>query len=506
MYFNSKELKMLKENNLGQIKDTIPPEFAYQNKVVPLEINKNILKVGIHQGNQKVIEDLEFITGMQINYVELSEDEIIKLLKSQYGDLKFCVPTTHELGEFVQVEKDKESESNGILRREIDELSVVSLVNKIITGAIETKASDIHIEAYEDQFRVRYRRDGILQEVLNPPVEKKRAIISRLKIMADLDIAEKRRPQDGRIRVRRGDRIIDIRVSTLPTDFGEKMVLRILDKSQLNLDLSKLGFEENMITLYKKAIESPYGMILVTGPTGSGKTTTLYATLNNLNSPEVNILTIEDPIEYNLNGINQSQVRSDIGFTFANALRSFLRQDPDIIMVGEIRDQETAEIAIRSALTGHLVLSTLHTNNAPDTLTRLLDMDQEPFLISSSVRMVIAQRLLRTICEHCKTEDPEPDKLNHLIESFVDDLKDITFYKGKGCHQCNQTGYLGRTAVFEVMPITQVIAEAINRRATAQELKTIAITEGMCTLQKSAILKLQMGITTIAEIVRETEI
>jgi type II secretory ATPase GspE/PulE/Tfp pilus assembly ATPase PilB-like protein len=558
-------------------------------------------------GDLQLLNDLEFFLGKHIQAVEMPEHEILRMLGEIYGTKPLQNDVVNpQRNEFQVLTKDQDHQQEPELDKEVDDQSVVSLVNRIITEAIEQGVSDVHIEAYEREIRVRYRIDGVLKDVLHPPLGKKHAIISRLKIMADLDIAEKRRPQDGRIRVRRGTadfdklsqrgklsqpsggelvepRVIDIRTSTLPTDFGEKVVLRILDKSRLNLDLTRLGFEEQELQSFKKAISSPFGIILVTGPTGSGKTTTLYATLNELNSPELNILTIEDPIEYNLHGINQSQVRSDIGYTFAKALRAFLRQDPDIIMVGEIRDQETAEIAIRAALTGHLVLSTLHTNDAPSAITRLLDMGLEPFLVSSSVKMVIAQRLVRKICEHCKVEDekevsvtpsrfhnelrtrggaekkahgslsekskeasvtekkahgkfPEnhsgsnsaPPRLHSFlgkqdgvtnsllasglsalgIEETVDEhgrINDFTFYKGRGCQQCHDTGYRGQVAVFEVMPITQRIAEKIHRRATAQEMKEEACREGMRTLRQSAINKLRQGITTVQEVLRETE-
>jgi type IV pilus assembly protein PilB len=485
----------------------LPAEFAQRKRIVPIECRDNLLRIGFEgDADSRTLRDVEFLTGMAVEPVRLTEQELSEGLERLYGnEIPVHSPVQSDLGEFQVLEKQKEKSDNGDLRRELDERSVVSLVNQIITNAIDSRASDIHIESYEGEFRVRYRRDGVLQEAVRPPLEKKLPVISRLKIMADLDIAEKRRPQDGRIRVRRHDHVIDIRVSTLPTDFGEKVVLRILDKSQLNLDFGKLGFDKKTLDLYQKAAASPYGMILVTGPTGSGKTTTLYATLNYLNSPEVNILTIEDPIEYNLNGINQSQVKADIGFTFARALRSFLRQDPDVIMVGEIRDQETAEIAIRAALTGHLVLSTLHTNSAPDTLTRLIDMEQEPFLISSSVKMVVAQRLLRTVCERCRTVDRDKAGLKRLTGVDSGSLRKVKLAKGKGCGRCGGTGYFGRTAVFEAMPISSGIARAVNRRADSRELKSIACGEGMRTLQESAIDKLKEGITTIEEVLRETE-
>ncbi len=534
-------------NMLAEILELFTADFAYRHKVLPLEVNNGLIKVGVcNAGDLQLLSDLEFFLGKHVQAVEMPEHEILRALEEIYGTKPLqndivnpqrTVGERSRTNEFQVLTKDQEHQQEPEPAKETDDQSVVSLVNEIITEAIGQGVSDVHIEAYEREVRVRYRIDGVLKDVLHPPLGKKLAIISRLKIMADLDIAEKRRPQDGRIRVgsmvrqahqpssptdgstpprfieemrkRSGagspsdeERVIDIRTSTLPTDFGEKVVLRILDKSRLNLDLTRLGFEEQELQSFKQAISSPFGIVLVTGPTGSGKTTTLYATLNELNSPELNILTIEDPIEYNLHGINQSQVRSDIGYTFAKALRAFLRQDPDIIMVGEIRDQETAEIAIRAALTGHLVLSTLHTNDAPSAITRLLDMGLEPFLVSSSVKMVIAQRLVRKICEHCKVED----KLEFDSYRALGIEKDgSVFYKGRGCQQCRDTGYRGQVAVFEVMPVTQNIAEMIHRRATAQEMKEQACQEGMRTLRLSAINKLRQGMTTVHEVLRETE-
>ena len=392
--------------------------------------------------------------------------------------------------------------------------SVVSLANRIIADAIRMKASDIHIEPYEKSTRVRYRIDGILHEVMSPSPDQTRPLISRLKIMADLDIAEKRRPQDGRIRVKSDspasvtgnhneeERTIDIRVSSLPTDFGEKIVLRILDKSQLQLDLGKLGFEENHLAEFRKTIRLPYGMILVTGPTGSGKTTTLYAALNDINRPEINITTIEDPIEYNLKGINQTHVRADIGVTFAAALRSILRQDPNVIMVGEIRDAETAEIAIRAALTGHLVLSTLHTNDAPSAVTRLIDMGIEPFLVASSIKMILAQRLLRRLCGRCKKElNPDKDILNEL---GIKSPEHAAFYGPRGCSECSSFGYRGRTAVYEVLKIHNGFVEMITHGATAPQLREAASKEGMMTLRRAALEKAMRGETSLDEVIRET--
>ena len=487
------------------ILDIISFEYASQHRIVPLQIDNGVLKLGCCTSiNSNLIKELEFLTGKSIDLIQMPVDKVKEKIKSIYNK-EHLLPNSEPRGsgEFTLIEKDYEEVGKKIKNE--DQSSVIQLVNKIITNAIDYKASDIHIEAYENVFRIRYRLDGVLHEEMELPLEMKKLVISRFKIMADLDIAEKRRPQDGRIRVKRGEKNIDLRVSTLPTDFGEKVVLRILDKSSLNLDLQSLGFNKEQLTLVKKMITLPYGMILVTGPTGSGKTTTLYATLNYLNTDEVNILTIEDPIEYNLNGINQSQVRYDIGYNFPNALRSFLRQDPDIIMVGEIRDADTAEIAVRAALTGHLVLSTLHTNNAPETITRLIDMKQEPFLISSSVKLIIAQRLVRIICRNCKDIDNSRESRIKLKKTIGYDSDDLTLYQGKGCEKCNHTGYTGRTAIFEVMVITKNIAKKIHAGVSTEELFSIAREEGMNSLQQNGIEKLKAGITTVEEVLRTTE-
>lgn len=351
--------------------------------------------------------------------------------------------------------------------------------------------------------RIRYRIDGVLQAVSPPPLSYARVLISRLKIMADLDIAEKRRPQDGRIRVREGERTIDIRVSSLPTDFGEKIVLRILDKSHLKLDLEILGFEATDLRAFKRALRLPFGMILVTGPTGSGKTTTLYAALNSINRQEVNITTIEDPIEYNLSGINQTHVRSEIGLTFAAALRSILRQDPNVIMVGEIRDAETAQIAVRAALTGHLVLSTLHTNDAPSAVTRLIDMGVEPFLVASSVKMILAQRLLRKVCVKCCAPAPVTPE---ILESLEGESLQGQYVTGRGCPRCSSLGYRGRTAVYEVLPIQNGLVDLMRSGVTAGEMRQAAVSQGLVSLRHAALLKAARGETTLEEVLRETAI
>lgn len=378
--------------------------------------------------------------------------------------------------------------------------SVVRQVDTVIRQAIDMAASDIHLEPYQEFFRVRYRIDGVLQPIGELSLNQKDAIISRLKIMAGLDIAEKRRPQDGRIRIDQAQQPVDLRVSTLPTDFGEKVVLRILDKSRQRLELSGLGFEAEVQEKFSRAIHYPYGMILVTGPTGSGKTTTLYAALNELNTPQVNITTIEDPIEYNLAGINQTQVKGDIGVTFSRALRAILRQDPNIIMVGEIRDRETAEIAIRAALTGHLVFSTLHTNDAPSAIARLLDMGIEPFLVASSLRLVMAQRLVRKVCRACSQAATPSEHARAELS-----LKQKNIQKGPGCDACNGTGYRGRTALIELMPVSTAISRQIGKSESADSIKKQARKEGMVTLREAGKAKIERNITTPEEILRETQ-
>lgn len=380
--------------------------------------------------------------------------------------------------------------------------SVIKQVESIIQEAINTGVSDIHIEPYEKKIRLRYRIDGVLQEVAELQFNQKEAMVSRVKIMADLDIAEKRRPQDGRIKFRSQDgKEIDLRVSILPTQHGEKIVLRILDKSQLELKLESLGFDDDILIDFRKAIHNPYGMILVTGPTGSGKTTSLYAALNELNTQEVNITTIEDPIEYNLEGINQTQVHEEIGLSFAHTLRSILRQDPNIIMVGEIRDKETAEIAIRSALTGHLVFSTLHTNDAASAVSRLVDMGVEPFLIASSIRLVMAQRLVRKICPNC-IEEYQPESL--MLKELGLQEEKIQYKKGVGCEECNHTGYKGRTALIELLVVNERISQNIISNTDSGEIKKTAQKHGLTTLREAGIKKIKNNVTTVEEIYRET--
>ncbi len=390
----------------------------------------------------------------------------------------------------------------------VEEAPVVKFVNMMLMDAVKKGASDIHVEPYEKFYRVRFRIDGVLHEVMKPPLSMKDAITSRIKIMSKLDIAEKRLPQDGRIKLKmklEGQRKeLDFRVSVLPTLFGEKIVMRILDPEKLMLDMTKLGFEQESLDKFTEAIKKPYGMVLVTGPTGSGKTNTLYSAISQLNTPDTNIMTAEDPVEFNLPGINQVNVRDEIGLTFAAALRSFLRQDPNIILVGEIRDFETAEIAIKAALTGHLVLSTLHTNDAPSTISRLMNMGIEPFLVATSVNLICAQRLVRRVCKNCKEEVKVPKKTLLDIGFREDELKGLKIYKGKGCDVCNGTGYKGRVGLYEVMEVTDTIKDLILSGATALDLREQAIKEGMITLRRSGLIKIKNGITSIEEVLRET--
>jgi len=411
--------------------------------------------------------------------------------------------------EAVEVLEDNEEIDLAALALASEDAPVVRLVNILMVDSLRRGASDIHVEPYEKDFRIRFRIDGVLYDVMHPPLKIRDPLISRLKIMAKLDISEKRLPQDGRIKIKvkidNRSRELDFRVSSLPTLFGEKVVLRLLDKDSLMLDMTKLGFEEESLEKFKRNISNPYGMVLVTGPTGSGKTNTLYSALQALNTPETNIMTAEDPVEFNLSGINQVQMKEQIGLNFAAALRSFLRQDPNIVLVGEIRDFETAEIAIKAALTGHLVLSTLHTNDAPSTVSRLVNMGIEPFLVATSVNIIQAQRLIRRICSGCKEEAPALPAEGLIELGFVpDEVGDIKLYKGRGCQICNNTGFKGRVGLYEVMEITDELRELIIIGASAMELRRRAIELGMITLRESGLCKIRQGITTIEEVVKET--
>lgn len=496
----------------------IPKEVAVNFMVVPLSVDNGIVRVGLPDDHdEQGADDIAFFLGKKVAVETFPRSVITTALQKFYGvsEIDLARSKRTENSEVVSV-RDAVSEDEPSHEKPDPRLahsgmtlssdgSAVAMANRLIADAIRMGASDIHIEPYERFMRVRYRLDGVLHEMQQLGIDKSKPLISRLKIMSELDIAEKRRPQDGRIRVRQDNRTIDIRVSSLPTDFGEKVVLRILDKSQLQLDLTKLGFEEADLKKFESTIKLPYGMILVTGPTGSGKTTTLYAALQHINDPKVNITTIEDPVEYNLAGINQTQVRSEIGVTFSAALRSILRQDPNIIMVGEIRDSETAEIAIRAALTGHLVFSTLHTNDAPSAVTRLIDMGVEPFLVASSLRMILAQRLLRKLCHNCKVPyEPTREEKEELGETQNFASQQGNFFKPVGCPSCNNTGYKGRAAVYEVLLVGNGFSDLISHGVRSSDLRKKAQEVGMNTLREAAIKKAMRGETSIEEVLRET--
>lgn len=485
----------------------IPYEFAKRVMAIPFKKLGKVIEVAMcDPTNIAVMDDIKFITGCEVEPYATTKTQVQQAINKYYkaAELdKLMEDIKEEEGLEVLKEEDEAATNLAELQATIQETPVVRYVDSLISGAIRKGASDIHIEPYEKVLRVRTRLDGVLSEEAAPPFKLRNAVISRIKVMANLDLAEHRIPQDGRIKMRLQDREVDLRVSTLPTIYGEKVVMRVLDKTALCVDLEKLGFDPQELENFTRAITAPYGLILVTGPTGSGKTTTLYSALSKLNTSDVNIMTAEDPVEYNFVGINQVQIREEIGLSFAAALRSFLRQDPDIIMVGEIRDTETAEIAIRAALTGHLVLSTLHTNDAPSAISRLVDMGIEPFLITSSLLLVIAQRLIRKVCTQCK----EPVTLSEALlkEAGIgkDDLKDITPYHGKGCPECNQ-GYRGRGGIYEIMVMSDRLKELTLGHRPTSELTQAAIEEGMNTLRVAALSKFKRGITTLEEVVRVT--
>lgn len=484
----------------------VPESIAQKYLLIPVRRKGSTLYVAMADpSNIFAIDDVKFLTGYNVEPLVASEIAIKEAIDRYYETATALADIVAGFeGEEVEVVGEEEEEDVIDLKKATEEAPVIKFVNLILTDAIKKGASDIHIEPYEKELRVRFRIDGVLHEIMKPPLKLKNAIVSRIKIMSQLDIAERRLPQDGRIRLKMKDRDIDLRVSVLPTVFGEKVVLRVLDKSNLQLDMRKLGFEEKALKDFMEAIHKPWGMVLVTGPTGSGKTTTLYSALTELNKVTENISTAEDPVEYNLPGINQVQMHEEIGLNFATALRAFLRQDPDIIMVGEIRDYETAEIAVKAALTGHLVLSTLHTNDAPSTVTRLLNMGIEPFLIASSVNLILAQRLARRICTECKEEVAVHPQALIDLGVHPDEVKDFVCYKGKGCPGCGHTGYKGRIALYEVMPMHEELKELVLNGASAGELKREAIRLGMKTLRQSGITKVKEGITTIEEVLRVT--
>lgn len=485
----------------------IPQNLAVKHSLIPLVQKESTLTIAIADpSNVVALNDIKFITGLDIQ-VMLASEASLKRSHEKFFETQVSYDNIiNDIdSEDVEVIDTQETVDLGELEKATEDAPVVKLVNAVLTDAIKKGASDIHIEPYEKIFRVRFRIDGVLYEIMKPPPKLKNAITSRIKIMAELDIAERRLPQDGRIKLKLGNsREMDFRVNVLPTLFGEKVVLRLLDKSNLQLDMVKLGFEARQLADFKEAIDKPHGMVLVTGPTGSGKTTTLYSGLAELNKTTTNISTAEDPVEFNLAGINQAQMHEDIGFNFASALRAFLRQDPDVIMVGEIRDYETAEIAIKASLTGHLVLSTLHTNDAPSTINRLLNMGVEPFLVASSINLILAQRLARRICPACiETMQVNPEVLVNVGIPAAE-ARHITVKHGKGCDKCAGTGYKGRIALYEVMPMSEEIREFVLNGASTTEIKREAARLGMMTLRASGLMRLKEGMTTLEEVLRVT--
>ncbi len=499
----------------------IPMETAQKYQILPLSRVGSTLTIAmIDPTNVFAMDDIKFMTGFNIEPVVASETAIRESIDKYYG-------TTHAIelkrvmediavvdgkleGDDTSLELASEEEAIDLegLEQAAEEAPIIKLVNLIMSNSLKRGASDIHIEPYEKEFRVRFRIDGVLCNIMNPPLKLKDAITSRIKIMAKLDISEKRLPQDGRIKIKMRNegkiKDLDFRVSVLPTLYGEKVVLRLLDKDNLMLDMTRLGFEQESLKKFEQAILKPYGMVLVTGPTGSGKTNTLYSSIVQLNKVDTNIITAEDPVEFNLPGINQVQMKEQIGLNFAAALRAFLRQDPNIILVGEIRDFETAEIAIKAALTGHLVLSTLHTNDAPSTISRLMNMGIEPFLVATSVHLICAQRLIRRICKECKEEVSTPPQT--LVDAGFSpaEAKKLVTYRGKGCPTCNGTGYKGRVGLYEVMEVNDDLRELILIGASSLELKKKSIENGMITLRGSGMQKLRDGVTTLEEVLRET--
>jgi type IV pilus assembly protein PilB len=485
----------------------IPPALVNRHHLVPISLSGSSLTLAMSDpSNLVAINEVKFLTGYDVKVAVATTSSVTGAITRFYDEGASYSEVLSQIEnqdvELVQAEEEVDVKE---LERATEDAPVVRLVNAILTSAIKRRASDIHLEPFERMFRVRFRVDGVLEDIMKPPLKLKNAITSRVKVMSSLDIAERRLPQDGRIKLKIGPgQEMDFRVSVLPTIFGEKIVLRLLDKSSLQLDMTKLGFEEGALKDFKESIYKPYGMVLVTGPTGSGKTTTLYSALSELNKVTSNISTAEDPVEYNLVGINQVQIHDDIGLNFANALRAFLRQDPDIIMVGEVRDFETAEIAIKAALTGHLVLSTLHTNDAPSTVNRLLNMGVEPFLVASSINLILAQRLARLICAGCREPVELPPQALLDIGVTREEIGNFTSFHGSGCSQCNGTGYRGRIALYEVMPMSEELRSLVLNGASATEIKRTAIALGMKTLRMSGLSKLKEGQTTIEEVVRVT--
>jgi len=498
-----------------QVVKLVPFETAKRYQILPLSrVGASLTIAMVDPTNVFAMDDIKFMTGFNIEPVVASETAIMDGIDKAYNtagpeeDLESVMQSMDGGDTDVELQEDADDLALAELERAADEAPIVKLVNMVLTEAVKRRASDIHIEPYEKEYRVRFRIDGMLATIMSPPTKLKDAITSRIKIMAKLDISEKRLPQDGRIMLKMNlegrKKQLDYRVSTLPTLWGEKIVLRLLDKENLRLDMTQLGFEPESLEKFQRAILKPYGMVLVTGPTGSGKTNTLYSAISLLNKPDTNIMTAEDPVEFQLAGVNQVQMKEQIGLNFAAALRSFLRQDPNIILVGEIRDFETGEIAIKAALTGHLVLSTLHTNGAPETISRLMNMGIEPFLVATSVHMIVAQRLVRRICKDCKEPIDLPPQA--LIEAGYSpqEAKTVKVFKGKGCSVCNGSGYKGRCGLYEVMEVDDELRELILVGASAVELKKKAIERGMITLRRSGLIKAIQGQTTLEEVARET--
>ena len=495
----------------------VPAETAQKYQIIPLSrAGANLTIAMVDPTNVFAMDDIKFMTGYNVEPVVASETAIMESIEKYYGSVHSLqikeemdkLVETDEFGDDVEVLEEGDDIDLQELEKSTEEAPVVKLCNLILTDALRRGASDVHIEPYEREFRVRFRIDGVLYVVMNPPMKLRDAMISRLKIMAKLDISEKRLPQDGRIKIRMNNqgkmRELDYRVSTLPTLWGEKVVLRLLDKENLMLDMTKLGFEVESLKHFEEAIFRPWGMVLVTGPTGSGKTNTLYSAISQLNTPETNIMTAEDPVEFNLTGVNQVQMKESIGLNFAAALRSFLRQDPNIVLVGEIRDFETAEIAVKAALTGHLVLSTLHTNDAPSTINRLMNMGIEPFLVATSVHLIVAQRLVRRVCKECTAPMEVPAQA--LIDAGFtpEDAKGIQPQKGRGCGTCNNAGYKGRVGLYEVFQLTDEVRQLVLEGASSIELRARAMEDGMISLRYSGLRKVKLGMTTMEEVVRET--
>jgi type IV pilus assembly protein PilB len=492
----------------------IPYETAKRYEVLALSrVGASLTLAMADPTNVFAMDDIKFMTGFNIEPVVASEQAILEQIEKVYSpstetNLEEVMQQFDDNAASLEIETQEEELTLSELEKAADEAPIVKLVNILLSDAVKRGASDIHLEPYEREYRVRFRIDGVLQPIMTPPLKLKDAVTSRLKIMSKLDISEKRLPQDGRIMLKMAiggkKKELDFRVSTLPTLWGEKVVLRLLDKENLRLDMTKLGFEPESLAKFETAILKPYGMVLVTGPTGSGKTNTLYSSIARLNTPEVNIMTAEDPVEFQLAGINQVQMKEQIGLNFAAALRAFLRQDPNIILVGEIRDFETAEIAIKAALTGHLVLSTLHTNGAPETISRLMNMGIEPFLVATSVHLICAQRLVRRICQECAEVVEVPQQ--SLVEAGFtpDEARTVKIMKGKGCETCRNTGYKGRTGLYEVMEVDDELRELILVGASSMELKKKALERGMLTLRRSGLMKVMQGMTTMEEVARES--